>query len=457
MASLGGMAGLASGIDTNNIVDQLMALERRKTTKITGKQAAVKGEQTTLRNIAAKLAALKTAADALKNGGDAFKQTQTVESSDATRVTVSKLSGAGIGGHSIQVDRLAASAQRGFSVSAAALAAGGTITVNGTAFDVAADSTPASIADAINARADSPVFAAVIKSGTDQRIVLSARSSGESSRFTVTSDVLAEDAAYASAANSLDALYRLDGAAVATQSETNVIEDAVPGLRLTLKAITSSPVSVTVGAPEIDRSGVKTKIKALVDAYNAVVDTTRAAIAEKPVANAATVSDLGKGRLFGDTGMQALLSKFRNDLRDPLGGLSGVDDIGDLGIGVPKSSGGEATADAKAGRFTIDDEKLTKALADDWTKVSKFMDAFAAKVDSMVDAQTGKKTSAIDERLAGDDRTTKLLTDQLTQLNLRLDEREKRMKAQFAAMEKALSNSQSQQSWLTGQINSLNR
>jgi flagellar hook-associated protein 2 len=152
-----------------------------------------------------------------------------------------------------------------------------------------------------------------------------------------------------------------------------------------------------------------------------------------------------------------MLSRFRTDLRDTIGGLSGVDDLGDLGIGVPKTTGGAASADAKAGRFTIDDDKLTKAIADDWTKVSKFMDAFASKVSDMVDNQTGKTSSLIDQRLVGEDKTTKRLADQLVALNARLDSHQKRLKAQFSAMETALSNSQSQQAWLTGQINALNR
>ena len=43
----------------------------------------------------------------------------------------------------------------------------------------------------------------------------------------------------------------------------------------------------------------------------------------------------------------------------------------------------------------------------------------------------------------------------MTALNARLDSEEARLKAQFTAMETALSTAQSQQAWLTGQINSL--
>ena len=85
------------------------------------------------------------------------------------------------------------------------------------------------------------------------------------------------------------------------------------------------------------------------------------------------------------------------------------------------------------------------------------MDAFAGKVGKLVDAQTGKTASSLDLRVANDDRTNKLLADQLTRLNTRLDAREKRLKAQFTAMETAMQNSQSQQAWLSGQINALDR
>jgi flagellar hook-associated protein 2 len=456
MANDLGLSGLASGVDTSSIVTKLMALERRSTLKLTDKQTRNSAEQTALTSIQAKLTALRSAADALKKDSAAWTMTQTIESSDPTRVAVAKISGAGAGGHSIQVDRLASSAQRGYTFDLNVLKAGTTITVNGTDFTF--DPNPEAKADdivaKINAQAGAPVYAALVKDSAGvQKLVLSARTTGESSRFTVTT-AFAEDTAYASLPNTLNAQYRLDGGVV-KESTTNVLDDTLAGLRLTLKGVTSSPASIVVGAPDVDRTAAKTKIKAVVDAYNALVDTTRSAVNEKSIANPATAGELGKGTLFGDTGLNAMLSKFRNDLRDTIGGLTGVDDIGDLGIGVPKTSGGAVSADAKAGRFTIDDAKLGAALDKDWTQVQKFMDAFAGKVDAMVDTQAGKTDSLLDQRIKAKTKANKDLTDQLTALNARLDEREKRLKAQFAAMEAAMQNAQTQGSWLAGQINAL--
>src|SRR5690242_10760451 len=109
MATSTALTGLASGVDTSSIVDQLMQVERQQTTPITNRQTRVTAEQTALKAIAAKLTAFQTAAAALKKDGTAFATSQAVTSSDTSKLTVAKISGAGVGGHSIQIDRLAAS------------------------------------------------------------------------------------------------------------------------------------------------------------------------------------------------------------------------------------------------------------------------------------------------------------------------------------------------------------
>jgi flagellar hook-associated protein 2 len=219
--------------------------------------------------------------------------------------------------------------------------------------------------------------------------------------------------------------------------------------------VVTSPVSLTVSQPDIDRDGIATKAQALVDAYNAVVDTTRSLLAEKSVANPTTTADLQKGTLFGDTGLSSMLSSLRNGLRDTIGGLTGVDDLSDIGIDVPSASGGASSDDAKAGHFTLDADKLRKALETDSGKVSSFLDAFATKVDAAVKKQTGSTGSILDSRVASRDTSLKDLATQLTAMNARLDSEEARYKAQFAAMETAMANYQTQQSWLTGQLAAL--
>jgi flagellar hook-associated protein 2 len=451
------LSGLASGVDTSSIVEQLMALERQSITRLKYRQSAVTGQQSALKEVASKLSALKTAAANLSADGT-WKQSQTAESSDPTRVAVAMTGGAGIGGHTIQVDRLASSMQRGYSFTPAA----GTIsisyidqadpkTINLT---VDADDTLQQVADSINAKSGGPVVAAVVKNAADQeRLVLSSRVTGSESDFSVTAPgVLTADAAYTTPdITKLDALYSLDGGAPAT-SKTNVLENLLPGLRVTLKGVTAAPATVSVTEPTLDRDAVKTKVKAFVDAYNAVVDTTNAKLTEKKVANPASEFQAGLGQLYGDVGARGMLGALRQQMTKIVA-AAGINDLADIGISVPKSTG-SASADAKAGRLVLDEAKLTQALEADWTAVSGFFADFSASVETFVKTQTGG-VGVIDERLKSSTRNLDRLKDQVEKANERLDMKEKRMRAQFAAMEKALQNSQTQQSWLTGQLAAL--
>ena len=430
------LSGLASGVDTSSIVEQLIALDRQGTSRIQNRQYGVTGLQTTLKAVATKLATLKTAAAAL-SADATWKPQQTVESSD-TRVVVSQTGGAGIGGHTLQVNRLASSMQRGYSFTGGTA---GTITITSNAdsantmqVSVAADATLQQIADSINAKATGPVVAAVVNKGTaNERIVMSSRTTGSESDFTVSAGgLLTDDATYTTPdVTKLDASYSLDGAAAVT-SKTNVLENVIPGLRVTLKGITASPAGINVSEPVLDRDAVKKKITDFVNAYNAVVDLTRAEITEKPLTNPTSSSEAALGALYGDSGMQSMLNTLRRQMTNINPG-AGFNDLADLGISLPASKAGVVSEDAKAGKLAIDATKLDAALQADWTSVRSFFTDFSKQVGASVDKQTGGK-GIIDSRLKSADRNMRALTDQLTQANERIDAKEKRLKAQFAAM-----------------------
>jgi flagellar hook-associated protein 2 len=447
------LSGLASGVDTASIVEQLMSLERQSTTRLQNRQYAVSGMQTALKDVASKLSTLKSAAAAL-GSESTWKPVQTFESSDS-RIAVTQTGGSGIGGHTIQVNRLASSMQRGYEFPGGAA---GTLTITANAdaantmsIDVTAGMTIQQVADAINAKATGPVVAAVVKNDLGQdRLVMSSRKTGSASDFTVSGGLMTEDLAYETAdITKLNAEYSLDGGPVVNPS-TNVLENVIPGLRLTLKGVTTAPATISVSEPALDRDAVKTKVKAFVDAYNAVVDTARGELTEKPIANPQSEFQAGYGQLYGDTGLQTMLSALRRQMTDVVT-AAGVNDLADLGIGVPKSSGGTASADAKLGKLTIDDAKLSLALESDWTTAKSFFNGFSKQVSDYVDTQTGS-SGVIDSRLKSADRNLTSLKDQLTRANERIDAKEKRLKAQFAAMETALQNSQTQQAWLTAQL-----
>ena len=115
------LTGLASGLDTESIISQLMAIEQNKVTAVQRRQIAVKQHKTDLHDDQDQARRLQ---DRGRRPGRraTWKPAQTTSSSDPTKVDVTLLGGAGIGGHSLQVNKLASSAQHGFTYTPSATA-----------------------------------------------------------------------------------------------------------------------------------------------------------------------------------------------------------------------------------------------------------------------------------------------------------------------------------------------
>ena len=378
------LTGMASGLDTESVIQQLMAIEQTKATAVQRRQVAVTQHKNDLSAIKTKLDAVKTAAADLTSA-TLWKPAQTTTSSDPTKIDASVTAGAGIGGHSFEVRKLASSAQHGFSFTSPATA--GTLSfyygadplaadASKLTVPVAANATATDIATAINANDKSPVYAAVVKEGAAERLVFSSRKTGDSSNFTVDTSGLAaagmsELTSFKREGAILNADVSFNGVAIDPPPQTNVLEAVIPGVKVSLKGITSSPVTVNTAAPAINHEEIAKKITALVDAYNAVVTATRSELTEKRVPTATTTSDVQKGQLFGDSGMNSMLTQLKSAMTKPLADL-GLTSLSDLGISVPKA--GANSADARAGKLTIDQDKLKATIAADYTKTREFFE-----------------------------------------------------------------------------------
>jgi flagellar hook-associated protein 2 len=444
MASPLSLVGLSSGLDTNTVIDRLLAGDRAALAKTQWRQQAVHTQQAHLKDVAAKLTSLLGAVKGL-SAGTAYTTTQQVSSADPARVGAVQVSGAGVGGHSIQVDRLAAATQRTYAW-AGDLAQDATLELTAATTTTLTFKAGAKLADVvtqINASEASPVYAAAVAG----RLVLSSRTSGSTSDFAAAGTLgLAEDVAAARTGERLDALYRLDGDDTPRRAHANDVEDAVPGLRLTLKAITTAPVSVTVTPPALDRDALAGQVKGVAGAYNALVDLVRTYTSEKSLAKPVTASQAAKGTLFGDSGLMALVASTRDALLQG-GGLASV------GIGVPKP--GATLEDAKTGHISVDGDALKTALESDPGQVNRVFKAVAARLEPYVKSQTGGSGAIIDARVTGGDRQAKDIDAQIARANARIDSQQKAYSARFAGMERALGAYQSQQAWLGGMIQRL--
>jgi flagellar hook-associated protein 2 len=454
------LGGLASGMDTDAVISQLMALESQSKTRLTVQQYKTEARKTALDQVATKLRALKSAADDLKSVGT-WGNVQTVESTDAARVGARFVSGAAVGSYSIEVTQLARADQRFYDYTAPASAS--TISIASGAdpavtIDVAANATVDDVAAAINAASTSPAFASVV----DGQLVLSGKKTGVG--LTVTAPDLAEDTAKHRAARM--AIYEIDGVEQ-PHSLSNTVTNGLAGIELTLKSLTTSPVTVTVGAPGPDQTKLKEKLTAFVDAYNSTVDLIKAKTEEKTVRSPSLMSDYGKGVLRGDPGLTGLLSRLRQTVGDVFAGDPGspnpaeYDQLSDIGIGVPAAEAtGQVTADRLAGKLVIDDAKLTAALSDP-VAVRRLLggisgvDGAAQAIAGVLDPVARTGDGELAERSEAATREVNRIKDRQLAMDQRLKMKEERLRAQFTAMETALASSQSSMSWLTSQISGL--
>src|SRR3954470_19181681 len=121
------LGGMSSGLDTQSIIDQLMAIERQPETRLKLRESALDARQSALSDVGSRLRNLLSAAKDL-GSVTTWTDTQTLDVSDTSKVGAPRLSGAAPGGHTINVTTLARSEQRSYSFQkgAATLDIGGT-------------------------------------------------------------------------------------------------------------------------------------------------------------------------------------------------------------------------------------------------------------------------------------------------------------------------------------------
>ena len=555
-----GMSGLASGIDTSTIVQQLMAINAQPQNRLKLQQATAQSRLTALQSLQTELQNLKDSADDLSSAS-LFSPVQSVDSSDTSKVAATRVSGAGTGGTQLLVSRLASSQQRTYAytpgVSDSTLDFGG-----GKSMTVPAGMAIDDLVQSINAASGLPVYAASITdpsdpTGTNKLLVLSSKTPGSGGDFSLAGGNtagLVEDASKAKAhaasawshtfdytpdavnpstitvnghdvsvaANAtiddvvddinnagtgvtaskdqngrlllksgalgsggdfttsgaqvselgsgsagldstltnLNAAYSVDGGPT-RYATSNIITDAIPGLQLTLKAASSEAVTITVGSPAVDHAAVKAKVHAFVDLYNANMADISAKLAEQPVLNPTSNADAAKGMFFADSTLQSIHDSLRTALMSPMGNDPTLNLLSQIGISTGDTTGsGTLNQDAVDGKLVVDDDKLDAMLDSNPEGVKALLGAtlgksgFSQAVDGVLDPQV-QAAGDFDTLIQQTGSQISDLTDQIADWDTRLSDMQDRLKAQFSAMELALSQNQTQGQWLAGQIASL--
>src|SRR5215213_2021960 len=139
--------GLASGLDTNTIVDQLMAIERQPQNRLKLRQGAIDARKNALSDIATRLKNLKLPVADLKSP-NVWLDTQSVDVNDTTKVAATRTGPAATGGYQVTVTQMARSYQHWYEYTPPA--SDQAISIGGRNYTVTAGSDLAAVANTIN-------------------------------------------------------------------------------------------------------------------------------------------------------------------------------------------------------------------------------------------------------------------------------------------------------------------
>ena len=477
-----GITGIGSGIKIDEIVTALVNAERApKTNQLDRLEQTTVARISAMGSLSSALSTFKTSVDSL-NKASLF-ESRTASSSNTSVLKVTAAATAPAGNYNVQVKQLANSSK----VALQSVSGGNTATFNSGSltistgssnFDVditAGNNTLAGMRDAINAAGKSSgVSATIITDDSGSRLVLSSTKSGEGNDI----QVVASEDNVTTGANSLmsqgftatvdpgnsdvflkpDSTTGAGGVITKAQSaklsidglelvrDTNRIEDALEGVTLDLAAAQSATdladgktISLTVG---VDKSSVKSNLQKFVDAYNALISTTSQLTAVVPVDGGKPVT----GPLLGDSSIRNVMSSLRNEMVK-MTGDDGVKALADLGI----------SSDWKTGQLKLVDARLTTALDSNFEQVAGYlagdnglMGLISKSVAGYVasDGVLKQRTDALQATKVGVDEQRKALA-------VRVDSLQKRLYAQYNAMDSLVGRLQKTSESLTGMLASL--
>ena len=456
--------GAGSGIDTQSLASSLVDAERAP------RQAAIDKNIKKNEAIVSGMAALKfmisnlqTAFDDLKDISD-YKN-MTVSNSLSTVVGAAANSTAAAGSHSVVVSTMAAPQRTAGSTAFAAtttslnggdemtLTLGGTAFSSGTTITVAAgDDTPQGMVDAIN-DADLGLSAYLINTGdasTPYKIVVGG-ATGADGAFTISAtDTWSGettssgfDFSSTNLQSAADAALTVDG--VSITSSSNTVTDAIPGVTLTLKSVSTSSVSLDINN---DTTTAKAKVKALVSAYNDV----NALMTE--VTNPASTMETYGGTLVGNSTVRTLRDQIRSlvTAQSTTAPSSDLAYLHDIGVEVDKT-----------GKLTVNSVKLDLAMDTDFSNTVKLLSGNQEQLseyDTTTDAGIAgeasrslramlKSTGTISKESSNATARVSKYEDDLAALDDRMSRILERYTKQFAAMDSMVGQTKSTQTGLT--------
>lgn len=475
------IGGLASGMDIDQIVKDLMAAEKMPLDKLTQQKVWTEWQQESYRDFNLAFSNLRTSVNSLRfsSAFNAYSATSSNQGSVGVTATTSAMKGT----YDIEVKSLASSAKLTSAVSVKnsadenakstdAIGTAGTITITdskqGTrTVPVTAEMTFSAVAKAIqdSTAGGVPELRASFDD-TTSRFFLSTKGMGADQNFSLSFDnpELASKLGTPAGptANATDGKILFDGIEVAGLKANQTI---INGMNINLNSIGTSTVTV-----QTDTAKPIESIKKFVEDYNKTIkdiedkliekrypdfqplsDEERAAMSEKEVEMWEEKSR--SGLLRGDPLLTRAIQDIRRSLTDQ---VKDLEDVGGISL---LSQIGIDTARGTGGKLFINEEKLNKALSE---KPDEVIALFTKKTGNLgVFERVYKELNQVVDKLSnkagnpGSSLNNSSLAKKINEMNDdinrwqdRLIRVEDRYWKQFTAMEKALNQMNQQSTWM---------
>lgn len=448
--------GIGSGLDVNSIITQLMAIEQQPLKKLQSAETTIQTQISEVGKIKSALSKFRDVAAKLASS-DFWKQTTGTSSSSAVGVTTS--STASPAQFDVEVSSLAkaqAIAAPAVASSSTTLGAG-TLSIQrsggGTAVDVTIEATDtlAGIRDKINA-AGAGVTASILTDASGARLMMRATASGTDNAFSTTVSGTGLDGLTFNAATQTGGATLAQPAAnlaatvnnLPVSSASNTLTDVLDGVTLTMSAETVGPVTINVAA---DNDALTKTLNDFASAYSdlsklIVTDTKYDAASKKA------------GTLQGDSSIVGLQNRLRSMIGASSGASSAYARLSDVGFEMQQD-----------GSLTVNSSKLDKAIAN--LPQLKALFSNSSLTDANLDG-FGKRFRVMASDVLGIDgaltsRSTGL-TDKLTRnqksqdaMEARLAQTQKRLEAQYSALDAKLGSLNGLSSYVTAQVAQWNK
>ncbi|MBO8159038.1 flagellar filament capping protein FliD [Thermosyntropha sp.] len=471
--------GIASGLDTEKIVKDLMRLEQIKVDRVVQEKQLLEWKRSDYREINTKLLALRNSVFDLKLQSS-FLAREVVSSDESVVQGVSVNAGATLGNYEIEVVQLAKGASYQSTPADGFSAVDGSFTIAGSKgsaeITLGAGETVQNVVDKINDAADTTGVKAVYDEDLNRLFLMSADTGDAAAIKFTASDAGGKtnlenllggtfnEGSEVTLSQGQNALIRINGGDDISFASNQV---KVIGLTLNLKSKGTATVSVNQ-----DIDAAVDKIKAFVENYNAVMEKIDTKLTEKRYRDYPPLTDEQKkemkeneielweekarsGLLNSDPMLRSIYSQIRMTAMDAVSGIeSNYKTLNSIGINTLSWN--------DHGKLYVDEEKLREALSEDIEGVmalftneaengiaQKLYDTVNNSINSIV-AKAGRDDYKVDNSTLGKEILEQ--TEKIFEMQEKMAEIEERYWKQFTAMEKALARMQSQSDWLMAQL-----